>query len=571
VTAIDTAVGAQSLPGTNLKGAVGGANWCYLLPRLELGRVLSLGSPSPSAIVTLSNLADEVAVWAESREHERLRRLFGRDDLRNISLLASEGGSLPIPDGAIDVVLLAKARLVHSRLRPAAPTEIERVLKPDGLLYAESHPLLERWLARRAPRWSFERLGGGTTLWIAPAFDEMRLAAPLSDRGAIEYLDRRFLKPIFRRELVKHPRRVLARSVVLTRSLRRRAVVASAAGDASLEGLPEYVRAIAASSGAAVDGFRWALAAPGDYNSQKVLLFLFGEREEQPQAIVKIPRDAGFNERLENEWRALRYLEERGICADGTYPSPLFIGRHAGLAILGQTALVGAPFQRCLKESRDPEAGGKVVDWLVELGVATSHRPHDASLVADRLQGLLDRFDEVYRPSRDTVTFLADKVAAVAAGRDALRLVFQHGDPGPWNLLVTPDGKPAFLDWEAADPDGLPLWDLFHFLRSFGFAISKTARRHDHVRSFAEQMLDASELNRLLVEATSRYCRELPLSPRLVEPLFYLCWMHRAVKEASRLREDRLQTGRYVTFLGLAVEQRDAPGLRRLFSLPAAV
>ena len=69
------------------------------------------------------------------------------------------------------------------------------------------------------------------------------------------------------------------------------------------------------------------------------------------------------------------------------------------------------------------------------------------------------------------------------------------------------------LDWEAADAEGMPLWDLFHFLRSFGFSLSKEAGRHDHLRSFADHVLAASELNRLLVETTTRYCAQTSLSP----------------------------------------------------------
>jgi hypothetical protein len=57
------------------------------------------------------------------------------------------------------------------------------------------------------------------------------------------------------------------------------------------------------------------------------------------------------------------------------------------------------------------------------------------------------------------------------------------------------------------------------------------------------------------------------LDPALVEPLFYTCWMHRALKEATRLQPDRLESGTYVRLLRLCVARRDAPGLRRLFSL----
>ncbi len=131
---------------------------------------------------------------------------------------------------------------------------------------------------------------------------------------------------------------------------------------------------------------------------------------------------------------------------------------------------------------------------------------------------------------------------------------------------MTPDGSPGFLDWESADPDGMPLWDLFHFLRSFGLTVSRKAGRHDPARSFDEHILGTSALNRLLVDTTGRFCDETGLPTRLVEPLFFLCWAHRAVKEASRLSGEALGSGRYFNLLRLAISRRDAPGLQRLFS-----
>jgi hypothetical protein len=111
----------------------------------------------------------------------------------------------------------------------------------------------------------------------------------------------------------------------------------------------------------------------------------------------------------------------------------------------------------------------------------------------------------------------------------------------------------------------MPLWDLLHFLRSFGLVVSQQAGTRDPATSFAEQILAASSLNGVLVDATMSYCVETGLPKGLVEPLFYLCWVHRAVKEASRLPPAQLGSGRYFNLLRLALARRDAPGLQRLF------
>jgi hypothetical protein len=507
-------------------------------------------------------------VWAKSRDQDGIRALVAKQGLPNVTPIAIERRrKLSLPNDAVDLVFVAQPSLARSPLgQGTARAEIERVLRPDGVLYAELRSRVNRLLRDGGKKSSAARVGECSTLWIAPVWGEMRLAASAGDRPAIQYMERRFLKPILRRQLVKRPRQTLDRSLLMSRLLGRRASVCTGSEEPAA-GPPDYVREIAAQAGAPVDGLRWALAAPGDYRSQKVLLFLFGD-DGGVRSVVKITRDPGYNPRLENEWRALILLEQQGIGSPRAHPSPLFLGHHAGLAVLGQTAVKGTPFTQCTQSREAWQHARSVVECLLELGATTSHRPENPCDVVALLGAALARFDELYRPAQQTSEFLAEQVEAIADGGDGLRLVFQHGDPGPWNLLLTPGGQPAFLDWEAADPDGLPLWDLFHFLRSFGLSIPQR-RRRDPLRCFADQMLGTSELNRVLVDATDRYCVATALSPRLVEPLFFLCWVHRAIKEASRLPLDRLQSGRYLNILRVAIERRDAPGLQRLFSLAA--
>ena len=561
MTAFEQALEAQSVPGTNLKGSVDGANWCFLLPRLELGRVLAVGCLAPSSLATVAKLGDEVVAWAGVADHDRLRGVIERRSLGNVSILsAKRDGTLPLPDDEVDVVVVASPRLAGW----VGARELARVLKSNGALYLE-RPLLE--LRRRH---GLESLLEGARrrdlLWAAPAWGELRFAAPAADSAAVAYIGGRFLKPLFRRQLLKRPGKVAARTPLANALVRRRVLMIRGDEEEVPTRPPAYVQDIAAKAGTTIESNRWAFAAPGAYSSQKALFFLFEGEDTQPQSVVKITRDGRHNPRLENEWHALGLLQEREIGDPRTRPLPLFFGRHAGLAVLGETAVAGAPFLGRTKATDDCPHARAVVEWLLELGVSTAHVVSDASRHVRRLEALLERFNELYRPDRPASRFLEREMCALAGDAGALRLVFQHGDPGPWNVVVTADGSPGFLDWESADPDGMPLWDLFHFLRSFGLTVSRKAGRHDPGRSFGDQMLATSGLNRLLVDTTGRFCDETGLPTRLVEPLFYLCWVHRAVKEASRLPREALGSGRYFNLLRLAIVRRDAPGLQRLFS-----
>ena len=513
-------------PGTNVKGDVGGANWSYLLPSLELDRVVCLGRPSRPALATLAGLG-EVTVWPS-----------GRADL---------------PAGSANLVVvpaLPRRRGARAgRLREAA-----RLLGPDGVAYIEGRFRV--------------RIGNTAPLWVAPAAGEVRLAAPARDREATAYLERRFLNPrVLRSQLLRRPRRVLARQPTIGRLVGRRAALLAADGHA--DGPPRYIRSLAAAAGIDLDGRRWAFAAPGEYPSQKVLLFLFGPAGADPEALVKITRDPSLNFRLENEWRALSELADREIGTEQTVPRPLFLGFHAGRAVLGETAVHGTPFRERTQATAECPHALAAVDWLLELGEATAARADpDSDAAVSRLGELFDEFARAYHLPSAQQDVLAGHVAALAGG-ERLPLVFQHGDPGPWNVLVTGDGRPAFLDWEAAESRGMPLWDLFHFVRSYGLAVSRADGTRDRQASFEEHFLAGSALTGVLVDATARFCARTRLSPSLVEPLFYVCWMHRAVKEAATLPPEGLEASKYLGILRLALERRDSPGLERLFAAGA--
>ena len=106
--ALGTELETRFAPGSNVKGAVGGANWCFLLPSLDLGRVVCLGRPSPAGLTTLAGLADQVTVCAPADDLSRLRRSLGSAEPRNLSLLETAVETAPLPDGTADLVVLPR-------------------------------------------------------------------------------------------------------------------------------------------------------------------------------------------------------------------------------------------------------------------------------------------------------------------------------------------------------------------------------------------------------------------------------------------------------------------------------
>ena len=526
--------------GTNLKKDGAGAAWTFLLPSLELGLALSVGTPSAASLRTLSRLADEVVVAChDASDRRRLRRRSSRIGISNVRPVRPTvltAGSLEP-----DLVVLAEdaARRCGGELR-AVVTRARAVFLDGAAARADHAPAAE--------------LSRACVLRVRPASGELRAAAAARDWATLSYLDDVATEPLL-------PRRALRMRRRGSDGRSRRAVIAfPTAGGAQME-TPAYVRTIAQVAGLDLAGYRVGLLAPSEYASRKAVLFLFRAEESSPELVVKLTRDAAHNSRLENEWRALRLLEETGTPRSGLVPRPAFFGHHAGLAVLGESAVAGRPLRDWKTGRPDCALAAAAMRWLGELGAASAHPATPDLDLPGALDDLLTRFEALYKLGGVQRRRLHGHVDALANAADALPLVTQHGDPGTWNVLIADDGRPVFLDWEAAEAHGMPLWDLFYFARSFAISAARATGGRRSVGAVHELLRDGP-VNRLLAAEVERQCTQSALERNLVEPLYTTCWMHRALKEATRLRPSKLQHGRYFKLLELGLSTPDS-GLGR--------
>jgi hypothetical protein len=550
---LETTLTTEFVPGTNLKGNVAGANWTFLLPSLELDLILCVGMPPVAALTTLARLGRVVLVLcANAQQLRTVSELRQRSDLANVQpIVARAQAGLPLAERSVDLLVLGRGAS-----RRAPPAELLRLLKSAGLVY---------YVAGAGPDATIDGLGEPQRFWITPLRGEMQTAVPASDQQMIDYFIRQALySPSVKLGPFKRADRAINRRLAsLTR--RQSALVARPAIGLD-ERPPRYLRIIADKAGISIGAHRWGLAAHGEYTSRKVLFFLFEGASSAPTYIVKMTREPALNRRLENEHRALTMLEQQGLSDGEVLPKVAFYGHHSGLAVVGETIVAGVPFRQRTDGTADCRYLHAAVDWLTDLAGTTVDRSAASPLqVAEGLETLLNRFCEIYQVAPAHREILLGQLGRIAGNRAAFPLVFQHGDPGTWNLFATPSGRAAFLDWEAFERHGMPLWDLFYFMRSYGVGAARKAGVRDTLKGFERQLMADTPLGAYLVASVERYCARIGLAPDLVEPLLYTCWMHRSLKEATRLPTDQLERGHYVSLLRLCLDGRDAPTLRKLF------
>ena len=522
--------GSAPVAGSNVKGRAAGAAWTYLLDDLAVRTAVCVGEPSAAALVTLHRLAERVVVLGPTDVDDAVSR---RD--------ATSRQADPL-EGTADLVYVVK---------PSEGTCARacRAVARHGRIYVETRAgsdehQLHQWL-RRGGVQVHERF------WLTPSRGEARSAIPADDAAV-------------RRFFVSHGVTVASLPRVLRRPERWFPIVASGRRMGLLAGpeppsrragdIPAYLRRLAREEGHDLSGYRYGLSARGQYNSRKVLFYLFPRGMTRPDLIVKTTRDPAFNDRLINEESVLRRVAAAELVPRGTAPRIAFSGEHGGLRIVAETVVEG----RSLWAGARPADAAGAYDWLSMMAVRTARRGNEAARqIETRLVDLLEGLDAGYRLELRERAALDRLVARLRDHLSRLPLVFAHGDAATWNSVALEDGRIAFLDWEAARSDGIPLWDLWYFARSRHMTATRSRRR---LRLTRPQVLSALRADEELRRATARYVSRLDLPREVVEPLFVLCWADRALREITRLESGELAGGHYIGLVRELLREHDSRG-----------
>ena len=181
---LDNTLETEFIPGTNVKGQVAGANWSFLLPSLELERIICFGGLPAAQLVNLARLAYEVVViCSDERMAQAVDEIGRRHGLANLRSMSLDGAT-GLPDSSVSLALISgkgdARRLAHD---PAFQNELRRILKPDGLIYLELRGLRSRSALRRLAG----AFGATQLYWLTPMSGEMHTAVPSQDQVTMRY------------------------------------------------------------------------------------------------------------------------------------------------------------------------------------------------------------------------------------------------------------------------------------------------------------------------------------------------------------------------------------------------
>jgi aminoglycoside phosphotransferase len=267
--------------------------------------------------------------------------------------------------------------------------------------------------------------------------------------------------------------------------------------------------------------------------SSHVVFLVLAPGKPEPLLVAKLPRLGGVSASVEREVANLRAIQASRADGFDSIPRVVAFEEYLGRPILVETALVGRAMDPATVRRDRARCCDAVTGWLADL-----QPPHNAE-EADRnwfnrlVERPLRHFEQVFPLSAEEARLLEHTWELVAPLCDtALPLVFEHGDLSHPNIMVLKDGTPGVVDWELAEPRGLPAYDLFFFLTYVAFASHNARKSSGYRAAFQSAFFEPAAWARPYVAA---YAQRLQLPPHMLTPLFVLSWARYMISLLMRL------------------------------------
>lgn len=296
------------------------------------------------------------------------------------------------------------------------------------------------------------------------------------------------------------------------------------------------------------------LLTTGHRSINKAVGLAFEPGTAKPTAAAKFARVAEAEPGLEREAAVLRRLGEERPGLAGV-PTLHGEGQRNGRLAVVEGAVEGRSLLDVLRPENFEEVAMRVTRLLVELarGDRREPDPNWRTRLIDQPLGWFEQHFGAVPGAKELLDGLSDLPPAC-----------EHRDCSPWNILLTPEGDPVLLDWESAEPDGLPGPDLVYFLANCAFVLDG-ALESGRTRETYAQLLDPhTPHGRVAAKAIDTYTAALGISPEDFRRLRLLTWIIHSRSDYRHLQlespgDPSPEALRNSTFLGLVEEDLQYP------------
>jgi len=282
------------------------------------------------------------------------------------------------------------------------------------------------------------------------------------------------------------------------------------------------------------------------------ILWLSGERDSAPSAVVKRALTGSADNRIQAELDALECIGPSASAAGVIVPrnvlplSPFISARYEYVDSVPADAVIAAQPDRLNGVVR------QLARWLERWNGSTRHQwqvdttwlRRELLEPAHEVQSVLTRPESYFR-------WLSDACARLA-GR-TLGLVATHGDLAMSNVLLCESDSLAIVDWETTRPTGLPLSDLYYAAAD---ALAATHSYRDRAHALAETFTEGSDYGLFVANQAAFVDETCASDPQLREVLLHATALQHAANERLKGRDGLQPFASLVRVLEARIRER---------------
>jgi len=267
--------------------------------------------------------------------------------------------------------------------------------------------------------------------------------------------------------------------------------------------------------------------------SSHIIAFIW-TKSPHPVLVAKIPRIKGDNQRLDHEVSILRRVQAARSNGFDSIPRVIVNEDWHGHRLMIETMVAGMTMKPAIVRRQPSKCLDAVMSWLLDLELATiKQNTKDTNWFTRLAMQPLSYFEKTL-PQLSVENDLIDRTKSLVSPLNEadIPLVFEHGDLSSPNILMDEKDRIGVVDWELAEPKGLPAADLFFFLTYVAFARNKATKLNDQLQAFHKAFFGE---NAWAQPHVLYYADRFQLSPQLLKPLFILSWGRYVSNMVSRL------------------------------------
>lgn len=263
-------------------------------------------------------------------------------------------------------------------------------------------------------------------------------------------------------------------------------------------------------------------------------MIVFDEASKFPICVIKVATELS-QDRINKEVTGLKALADLKLpFLKNAFPKVYFAGEVDGTQVLIQSFVEGRRMGEFSCTRKNPfwklsfsKNMSIINDWLISFAKET--KKNEKALSREDCRQITEQLS-VSVSENEKAKGLLEQLINDLKGKVFFN-VFERGDVHLDNILVRKDKTIAFIDWDLANPQGMPLWDLWDLSIFYARLILGGQKKGEDLANYINMaFFEGNQISKVINLNVKKYLRKLNIDIQTGKVLFAL-WQKARFKD----------------------------------------